>query len=347
MQYSGKITICHYNIGHLSGPVYRKRKSYPHEITTVTLKEFFPYIAKKMVPKKILDAFEKKADEKSKKKATEVYFPDVKSSKARAEILCEFINSQNFDVVTLNEIDRFWPFDLVDLLVKRTHLTQAEFSSCYRIPLIMNNGNAILSKYPMTEQQEAYLDTKGTFLNNYFNGGRRTLKVKLDMDGEEQNLVCTHLIPITGERKKYQVKKLTEVISSLLEQKKQSNEKESVLLCADLNSTLKFKPKYLWGDNDKYTGHTLRQVENLVNKNCLPQWFLKMFSTDEEFKYGTYPVHVSEKGTERPEFSADRFLDYILPIGKDAPKVTKLNVYSNILISDHYPLIAEVDYRQK
>lgn len=295
------------------------------------------------MPQKLINFFNKNEVRKENNEIRKNYFPDKRSAIKRAEILCDFVNSQDFDVMTLNEIDTVWPFDTVDLLIKKTKLTQAEFTSCYAIPLIMNNGNAVLSKHKISDKKEYYIDTKEVFINNYFNGGRRILEVKADFGEIKEKILCTHLIPITGKRKKYQVNKLTEVMNSIIENQKKENTSESMLLCADLNSTLKFKPKYLWGDKDKYTGYTLQTVEKLVNKTNLPSWFLKMFS-NEEFPIGTYPVLVTKEGTERTNFPPDRFLDYILPIGKNSPKINKLHINTNVFISDHYPIVAEIEY---
>ncbi len=340
---SRKLIFCQYNIGHLSGPVYRKKKSYAHEITNLTLTEFFPYLIRKILPQNQTDVSKKNENSAPNNAGHKNYFPDKKSAVKRAELLCDFVNSQNFDILTLNEIDRMWPFDTVDLLVKKTKLTQAEFASCYAIPFIMDNGNAVLSKHKIQYKKEYYLDTKEVFINKYFNGGRRAVEVKADLGDIQESILCTHLIPITGKRKKHQVAKLAEFIATILENQKKENKNESIILCADLNSTLKFKPKYYWGDDDKYTGSTLQTIEKLVNKKNLPDWFLKMFEKNEDFIYGTYPVNVTRKGLKRVGFPADRFLDYILPIGKDSPRITKLNVEAGIFISDHYPLTAEVE----
>ena len=79
--------------------------------------------------------------------------------------IADFINLENIDIITLTEIDggsfRTKNIDYVKLLSDNTSLNEHVFYSAYQLKGVLNQGNAILTKYPIIESKKYRLPGKG------------------------------------------------------------------------------------------------------------------------------------------------------------------------------------------
>lgn len=77
----------------------------------------------------------------------------------------DFINSENIDIITLTEVDggslRSLNTNQVELLSNLTYLNESVFFATYKLACVLNQGNAILTKYPIIESKKYRLPGEG------------------------------------------------------------------------------------------------------------------------------------------------------------------------------------------
>lgn len=122
----------------------------------------------------------------------------------------DFINSENIDIITLTEIDggslRSQNINQVGLLSNLTALNESVFFASYKLAGVLNQGEAILTRYPIIESKKYRLP-----------GGvePRYLGVALlEIEKRDVTILVTHLSLNTQDRAK-QIKYISRVIDNI------------------------------------------------------------------------------------------------------------------------------------
>ncbi len=158
--------------------------------------------------------------------------------------IAAIINRIGPDILLLNEIDisskRSAYIDQVQWLLDATHLNYGAYASVWKAQFIpsdglgrMNMGNAVLSRYPISEAKRLKLPLRGDqdALTKYFYLRRNILKTKIDVpDAENFYVLVTHLSAFsTDDTKKRQVDQFKAKLDRL-------HEEEAIIIAGgDLN----------------------------------------------------------------------------------------------------------------
>ena len=146
--------------------------------------------------------------------------------------IADTLNSMNADIVLLQEVDisskRTGYIDQVQYLLDNTNLNYGCYASMWKADFIptdgigkINTGNAILSKYPLTDAERIQLSlrTDQDDLVQYFYLRRNILKVKipsLSQSGKDFYAVDIHATAFaTDDTKEKHISKYIEVLSDL------------------------------------------------------------------------------------------------------------------------------------
>jgi len=147
--------------------------------------------------------------------------------------IADKLNELDADIVLLQEVDisskRTGYMDQVQYLLNHTSLNYGSYASMWEADFIptdgigkINTGNAILSKYELTEAEriQLRLRTDQDDLVQYFYLRRNILKVKipsLSQDGKDFFAVDIHATAFaTDDTKEQHINKYTEVLSSIV-----------------------------------------------------------------------------------------------------------------------------------
>ena len=147
--------------------------------------------------------------------------------------IADKLNELDADIVLLQEVDisskRTGYMDQVQYLLNNTSLNYGSYASMWEADFIptdgigkINTGNAILSKYELTEAEriQLRLRTDQDNLVQYFYLRRNILKVKipsLSQDGKDFFAVDIHATAFaTDDTKEQHINKYTEVLSSIV-----------------------------------------------------------------------------------------------------------------------------------
>ncbi|RME03982.1 MAG: hypothetical protein D6805_04540 [Planctomycetota bacterium] len=354
-----RIRVAQFNIGHLTGPCTKNqpRKHYIREVFQTSQGGFFSDLARKMVNKISsslqMSSRHARAEGKNIRKLMRRNLP--KNPYFLLKGIVQFIKQEKIDVLSLNEVDRVWPgFDQLEFIQEYTQLKHAAFTTSYSLSIagipLFNNGNAILSRYPLKNIQVAYIDVPGLF-HKTFGWGRRALKAEVDFGAFSYPFVSTHLEDSHIPLKEIQARKLRKFLEM---------EVGDCILMGDLNTMLKAKNKFTYGDRDYYTGTPLRILESLIDMSAHPQWFTQMFVEDgQPFRFGTYPVIIEQRRQSfQLAYPPDRFLDYILSLktrqfssvseGRKRYSITvrSKEILTHVYFSDHFPVVAELEWKE-
>jgi len=134
-----------------------------------------------------------------------------------------FINENAIDVISFSEIEgisfRSGGIDHMQYLSKRTGLKYVHFFATHRVRGIINQGNAIMSKYPIKRVQEHRLPGAG---QSRFLGC-----CEIDVNGTAIAYFVTHL-SLGKKDRTLQIKKVSEIIAH--------TKNEHIILAGDFNT---------------------------------------------------------------------------------------------------------------
>jgi endonuclease/exonuclease/phosphatase family metal-dependent hydrolase len=121
-----------------------------------------------------------------------------------------FINSEKIDVISLTEIDggslRSQNINQLKLLSNLTSLNESIFFATYKFGKVINQGNAILSKYPILESKNYRLPGKGE--------PRYLGMALLKMEKNNLTILVTHLSLDKKDRIE-QIKYISEFVNNI------------------------------------------------------------------------------------------------------------------------------------
>ncbi len=262
------------------------------------------------------------------------YAPRTKEDfKSKLDKLVQEIKEWQVDIVFLQEIDfdaaRSHGFNQAQYLAQKAGFPYVAQASSWRANYIpfpywpvknhfghMNSGGAILSRYPITENNLTLLAKPAShpWWYNLFYLHRYFQEVKIEVGSKKLNLVNLHLEAFDIVDRQNQIKKLIELI----------NLKKVDIVAGDFNmlpTSAEKKSKFLNGDDyENDSSYALMLDSKLLE--VIPD---EIYAKNEQV-YFTFPA-------TKP----DRRLDYIFY--RPELKMMKAEVLSSAL-SDHLPLRA-------
>ncbi len=159
-----------------------------------------------------------------------------------------FINDELLDVISFSEIEgisfRSGGIDHMQYLAKRTGLKYVRFFATHRVRGIINQGNAIMSKYPIKRLQEHRLPGAG---QSRFLGS-----CELDVNGTAVAYFVTHL-GLSKKDRVLQIKKISKIIAQ--------TKNEHIILAGDFNTI----------DHDELVPIT-KQLQDIPFAENYPSW---------------------------------------------------------------------------
>jgi len=159
----------------------------------------------------------------------------------------DFIKSENVDIMTLTEIDggssRSQNINQLELLSNLTALNESAFFATYKWHRMLNQGNAILTKYPIIESKKYRLPGEGE---------PRYLGVALlRVEKRDITVMVTHL-SLNKQNRAIQIQYISDIVNNTM---------TPLILSGDFNT-----------DESELTILDSTGLERIVNCRTYPSW---------------------------------------------------------------------------